>query len=97
MLEEDGLAMIGGILLAPIAALIAGAAIYYAFTYGPENIESVLKPMIKGLLKVLKELLIGQRHKIAFSYLIVLDHQNKNTILDCGVSFLLRGFNYASR
>lgn len=51
MLEEDGLAMIGGILLAPIAALIAGAAIYYALTYGPEAVESVLKPMIKGLLK----------------------------------------------
>jgi len=51
ILEEDGLAMIGGILLAPIAVLIAGAAIYYALTYGPEAVESVLKPMIKGLLK----------------------------------------------
>lgn len=51
ILEEDGLAMIGGILLAPVAAMIAGAAIYYAVTYGPEAVESVLKPMIKGLLK----------------------------------------------
>ena len=51
ILEEDGLAMIGGILLAPVAAVIAGSAIYYAITYGPEAVESVLKPMIKGILK----------------------------------------------
>ena len=51
MLEEDGLAMIGGILLAPIAAMIAGAAIYYAFTYGPEAVETILKQLIKSWMK----------------------------------------------
>ena len=51
ILEEDGLAMLVGVLLAPVAAAIAGAAIYYALTYGPEAVEAVLKPMIKGLLK----------------------------------------------
>ena len=50
MLEEDGLFLIGGLLLAPIAAAIAFGALYYAFTYGVDAVEEHLKPMIKGML-----------------------------------------------
>lgn len=48
-LEEDGLMLLFGMLLAPVAAAIAGAAIYYAVTLGPEAVETTLKPAIKGL------------------------------------------------
>ena len=50
ILEEDGLFLLGGLLLAPVAASIAGAALYFAILYGPEAVESTLKPMIKGML-----------------------------------------------
>lgn len=50
ILEEDGLFLLFGLLLAPVAAAIAGAAIYYAITYGPEAVETTLKPEIKRLL-----------------------------------------------
>lgn len=50
MLEEDGLLLLGGLLLAPVAACIAGAALYVAATMGPEAVETTVKPMIKGLL-----------------------------------------------
>ncbi len=50
MLEEDGLILLGGILLAPIAAGIAGLAIYFAVTLGVDAVEDTVKPMIKGLL-----------------------------------------------
>ena len=50
LLEEDGLAMIAGLLLAPVAAAIAGLAIYWGVTYGPEAVETTLKPMIKQTL-----------------------------------------------
>lgn len=50
ILEEDGLFLLFGLLLAPVAAAIAGAAVYYAFTYGPEAVETTLKPEIKRLL-----------------------------------------------
>lgn len=50
ILEEDGLLLIGGILLAPVAAGIAGLAIYTAVTLGPEAVEETVKPMIKGWL-----------------------------------------------
>ena len=46
MLEEDGLVLLGGLILAPLAAFIAGMAIYYAVTLGFEHIE----PMVKNLL-----------------------------------------------
>jgi hypothetical protein len=46
MLEEDGLVLLGGLILAPLAAFIAGMAIYYAVTLGFEHIE----PMVKDLL-----------------------------------------------
>ncbi|MEC7241864.1 MAG: exopolysaccharide biosynthesis protein [Myxococcota bacterium] len=46
MLEEDGLVLLGGLILAPLAAFIASMAIYYAVTYGFEAIE----PMVKDLL-----------------------------------------------
>lgn len=49
-LEEDGLMMVLGMLLAPVAVAIAGAAVYVALTYGPEAVEGTLKPAIKGLL-----------------------------------------------
>ena len=50
ILDEDGLFLLFGLLLAPVAAAIAGAAIYYAITYGPEAVETTLKPEIKRLL-----------------------------------------------
>ncbi|MFT5681730.1 MAG: hypothetical protein ACI8RZ_002642 [Myxococcota bacterium] len=50
ILEEDGLFLLFGLILAPVAAAIAGAAIYYAINYGPETVETVLKPEIKRLL-----------------------------------------------
>jgi len=50
ILEEDGLLLLGGLLLAPVAATIAGLAIYYAVTYGPEAVETTLKPLIKDFL-----------------------------------------------
>ena len=50
LLEEDGLLLFGGVLLAPVAAAIAGGALYIAVTLGPEAVETTLKPMIKGLL-----------------------------------------------
>ena len=50
ILEEDGLFLLGGLLLAPVAAAIAGSALYFAVVYGPEAVETTLKPMIKGLL-----------------------------------------------
>ena len=49
-LEEDGLMMVFGMLLAPVAVAIAGAAVYFAINYGPEAVERDLKPAIKGLL-----------------------------------------------
>jgi len=51
LLEEDGLFLIGGTLLAPIAAAISIAAIYYSFTYGVDAVESQLKPLIKSWLQ----------------------------------------------
>jgi hypothetical protein len=46
VLEEDGLVLLAGLVLAPIAAFIASMAIYYAVTLGFEAIE----PMVKALL-----------------------------------------------
>jgi hypothetical protein len=46
VLEEDGLVLLAGLILAPLAAFIASMAIYYAVTLGFEAIE----PMVKGLL-----------------------------------------------
>ncbi len=50
MLEEDGLLLAAGLLLAPVAAGIAGYALYVGVTVGPEAIEDTVKPAIKGLL-----------------------------------------------
>ena len=50
MLEEYGLLLLGGLLLAPVAAAIAGAAVYVAATLGPEAVESTVKPMIRALI-----------------------------------------------
>jgi len=50
ILEEDGLVLLGGLLLAPVAIGIAAAAVYFAYTYGFEAVESQLKPIIKGWL-----------------------------------------------
>ena len=53
LLEEDGLFLLGGFLLAPIAASIAIAAIYFGITLGPEAVvdfkNNQAKPFIKGL------------------------------------------------
>ncbi|MCP4804827.1 MAG: exopolysaccharide biosynthesis protein [Proteobacteria bacterium] len=50
ILEEDGLLLIFGMLLAPIAIGIAGLALYTAITLGPEAVEETVKPMVKGWL-----------------------------------------------
>jgi hypothetical protein len=50
MLEEDGLLLAAGMLLAPVAAAIAGYALYVGITLGPEAVETTVKPAIKGLL-----------------------------------------------
>jgi hypothetical protein len=50
ILEEDGLALAAGLVLAPIAAAISIAALYFVVTQGVEAVETQLKPMIKGLL-----------------------------------------------
>ena len=50
ILEEDGLALAAGLILAPVAAAISLAALYFVYTEGVEAVEEQLKPMIKGLL-----------------------------------------------
>ena len=50
ILEEDGLALAAGLILAPVAAAISVAALYFVVTQGVEAVETQLKPMIKGLL-----------------------------------------------
>lgn len=50
ILEEDGLILLAGLLLAPVAAGIAGLALYAAIVHGPEAVETTVKPMIKGWL-----------------------------------------------
>jgi len=50
ILEEDGLTLLGGVLLAPVAAGIAGLALYYAATMGVDAVEETLKPLIKQTL-----------------------------------------------
>ena len=50
ILEEDGLVLLGGLVLAPVAAGIAAVAVYYAWTVGLDAVESQAKPFIKGLL-----------------------------------------------
>lgn len=50
ILEEDGLLLFGGMLLAPIAAGIAALALYTAITMGPEAVEETVKPLIKSWL-----------------------------------------------
>ncbi|HJN73375.1 MAG TPA: exopolysaccharide biosynthesis protein [Myxococcota bacterium] len=50
IIEEDGLLLVAGMLLAPVAAAIAGLALYTAITMGPEAVEETVKPMVKGWL-----------------------------------------------
>ncbi|MDP6935485.1 MAG: exopolysaccharide biosynthesis protein, partial [Myxococcota bacterium] len=50
ILEEDGLVLLAGLLLAPVAALIALAALYFGLRYGMDAVEGTVKPWIKGLL-----------------------------------------------
>ena len=52
MLEEDGLVLLAGVLLAPVAAAIACTALYFGLTLGMDAVESTVKPMIKGWLGV---------------------------------------------
>ena len=42
--------ILAGLLLAPVAASIAGLALYAAIVHGPEAVETTVKPMIKGWL-----------------------------------------------
>jgi hypothetical protein len=48
ILEEDGLVLLGGLLLAPVAACIACLALYYGLTLGLDAVEGTLKPLIRG-------------------------------------------------
>jgi len=50
LLEKDGLSLIAGIILTPVALLIAGGAIYFALTFGVDAVTETFKPMIKGFL-----------------------------------------------
>jgi hypothetical protein len=50
ILEEDGLVLLGGVLLAPVAAGISVVALYFALTYGLEAVEEHAKPLIKSWL-----------------------------------------------
>lgn len=50
LLEKDGLSLIAGIVLTPVALLIAGGAIYFALTHGVDAVTETFKPMIKGFL-----------------------------------------------
>lgn len=50
LLEEDGLVLLGGLLLTPIAMAIAIAALYFAATEGMDAVEHHVKPFIKSLL-----------------------------------------------
>lgn len=50
LLEKDGLSLIAGIVLTPVALIIAGGAIYFALTYGVEAVTETFKPMIKSFL-----------------------------------------------
>ena len=50
LIEEDGLFLLGGILLAPVAGALAGTAIYMAWLHGPAAVEDTIKPFIKGFL-----------------------------------------------
>ncbi len=50
MLEEDGLVLLAGVLLAPVAAVIACTALYFGLTLGMDAVEGTVKPMIKGWL-----------------------------------------------
>ncbi len=52
MVEEDGLLLAVGLLLAPIAAGIAGYALYVGITLGPDAVERTVKPALRGLLGV---------------------------------------------
>jgi hypothetical protein len=50
MLEEDGLVLLGGLLLAPVAIAIGGLAIYFALTLGLGDDKEAIKEQIKALL-----------------------------------------------
>jgi len=50
LIEEDGLVLLVGLLLAPLAATLAGSAIYLSWAYGPDVAEETIKPFLKGIL-----------------------------------------------
>jgi len=50
ILEEDGLVLLAGLLLAPVAALIALAALVFGLRYGMGAVEETVKPWLKSLL-----------------------------------------------
>ena len=49
IIEEDGLVLLGGLLLAPLAGAIAAGAVYVAATLGPHAVETTVKPAIKAI------------------------------------------------
>ena len=48
LIEEDGLFLLLGMLLAPAAGVLAASAIYLAWLHGPAAVEDIIKPTIKG-------------------------------------------------
>lgn len=49
MLEEDGLVLLGGLILTPLAGGVALLALYFAWTYGLEALEGGLRPLLHRL------------------------------------------------
>ena len=49
ILEEDGLLLLAGILLAPVAGLIAIAALVFGLRHGLDAVEGTVKPWIRSL------------------------------------------------
>lgn len=50
ILEEDGLVLAAGLLLAPVAGAISVLALYVASTSGLDAVEHTVKPIVKGWL-----------------------------------------------
>ena len=50
ILEEDGLLLLAGLLLAPVAALVALAALVFGARYGLDAVEETVKPWLRSQL-----------------------------------------------
>jgi hypothetical protein len=49
ILEEDGLLLLAGLLLAPVAAVISIAALVFGMRYGLDAVEETVKPWLRSL------------------------------------------------